>query len=191
MLLSSHSLSHQDSLPSWHATTILAVRRNGKVVIGADGQVSLGNTVVKGTACKLRRLSRGSILAGFAGSTADAFTLLERLENKLEKHGHQLVRSCVELTKDWRTDKYLRRLEAMMIVADEHHLLVLTGNGDVLEPEEPVAAIGSGGHFALASARALLACSSLDAEAIVRQSMTIAADLCVYTNHHLTVEHLP
>ncbi|MFN3890045.1 MAG: ATP-dependent protease subunit HslV [Beijerinckiaceae bacterium] len=177
--------------PGWHATTIIMVRKGGRVVIGGDGQVSLGSTVVKSSARKVRRLGRGDVIAGFAGSTADAFTLFERLEAKLEQYPQQLTRSCVELAKDWRTDRYLRRLEAMMLVADRQVGLVLTGSGDVLEPEATadgsVAAIGSGGNYALAAARALLP-MEMDAEAIVRRSMAIAADICVYTNANLVVE---
>ncbi len=172
-----------------HGTTILCVRRNGAVCVGGDGQVSLGQTVVKGDARKVRRLGEGSgVIAGFAGGTADAFTLMERLEAKLEQHRGQLTRAAVELAKDWRTDRYLRRLEAMMIVADKDVTLQLTGAGDVLEPTHGVAAIGSGGDYARAAARALMAETDLDAEAIVRKAMSIAADICVYTNESLTVE---
>jgi ATP-dependent HslUV protease subunit HslV len=173
----------------WHGTTILSVRKNGKVVIAGDGQVSLGQTVIKHSARKVRTLAGGKVLAGFAGATADAFTLLERLEKKLEQYPDQLLRACVELAKDWRTDRYLRRLEAMMIVADAAHTLVLTGNGDVLEPEGGVAGIGSGGAFALAAARALMDVKD-DPEAIARKAMKIAADICVYTNEQLVVETL-
>jgi ATP-dependent HslUV protease subunit HslV len=178
--------------PGWHGTTILAVRRNGRVVVAGDGQVSLGQTVIKGTARKVRRLSPGGhhVVAGFAGSTADAFTLLERLEAKLEASPGQLARAAVELAKDWRTDKYLQKLEAMLIVTDGDALLVVTGAGDVLEPEHDVAAIGSGGTYALAAARALME-TDLDAEAIARKAMAIAAEICVYTNGNLTVESLP
>lgn len=179
--------------PGWHATTIVMVRKGGKVVVGGDGQVSLGSTIVKAGARKVRRLGRGDVIAGFAGSTADAFTLFERLEAKLEQYPQQLTRACVELAKDWRTDRYLRRLEAMMLVADRQVGLVLTGSGDVLEPEASAdgsaAAIGSGGNFALAAARALLPIP-LDAEAIVRRSMAIAAEICVYTNANLVVESI-
>ena len=175
--------------PGWHGTTILSVRKDGKVVLAGDGQVSLGQTVIKHTARKVRRLADGKVLAGFAGATADAFTLLERLEAKLEQHPGQLVRACVELAKDWRTDRYLRRLEAMMIVADAASTLVLTGNGDVLEPEDGVAGIGSGGTYALAAARALMD-TDMDAEAIARRAMQIAADICVYTNDQLVIETL-
>ena len=178
-----------DKFPGWHGTTILAVRRRGEVVVAGDGQVSLGQTVIKGTARKVRRLSPGGhdVVAGFAGSTADAFTLLERLEKKLEAAPGQLARASVELAKDWRTDKYLRNLEAMLIVTDGKALFVITGAGDVLEPEHGVAAIGSGGNFALAAARGLMA-TELPAEDIARKAMAIAADICVYTNGNLTVE---
>eukprot|EP01042_Synura_sphagnicola_P013805 gene13805-17492_t len=172
-----------------HATTILMVRKGGRVVIGGDGQVSLGQTIMKGNARKVRRLAKGAVIAGFAGATADAFTLFERLEAKLEQFPTQLLRACVELAKDWRTDKYLRNLEALMIVADAETLLVLTGNGDVLEPEDGVAAIGSGGTYALSAARALLDYEP-DAEIIARKAMKIAASICVYTNDHLTIEIL-
>ena len=175
--------------PGWHATTILMVRKGGRVVIGGDGQVSMGQTVVKANARKVRRLAKGDVIAGFAGATADAFTLFERLEAKLEQYPGQLARACVELAKDWRTDRYLRRLEAMLIVADASTILTVTGVGDVLEPESGVAAIGSGGNYALAAARALID-TDLDAEAIVRKAMGIAADICVYTNRELTVEAL-
>ena len=174
---------------SWHGTTILSVRKDGKVVIAGDGQVSVGPTVMKANARKVRPLSDGSILAGFAGATADAFTLLERLESKLESHPGQLTRACVELAKDWRTDRYLRRLEAMMAVVDKDTSLVLTGNGDVLEPEDGMIGIGSGGTFALAAARALFD-TGLDAEAIARKAMKIAAGICIYTNENIIVEIL-
>ncbi|MXN66800.1 ATP-dependent protease subunit HslV [Stappia sp. GBMRC 2046] len=174
---------------SWHGTTILTVRKGGKVVVAGDGQVSLGETVIKNTARKVRPLAKGEVIGGFAGATADAFTLFERLEAKLEQYPGQLMRACVELAKDWRTDRYLRRLEAMMIVADETTSLVLTGNGDVLEPEGGVIGIGSGGNFALAAARALVD-TDLDAEQIARKAMAIAADICVFTNDQLTVETL-
>jgi ATP-dependent HslUV protease subunit HslV len=180
-------MSHS-STPTWHGTTILSVRKNGKVVIAADGQVSFGNTVIKSSAKKLRSLADGTICAGFAGSTADAFTLFERLEKKLEKHAGQLTRACVELAKDWRSDRYLRKLEAMMIVADKNVTLVLTGTGDVLEPEDGVIAIGSGGNYALSAAKALIDIKSLDAVQIAKKAMTIAADICVFTNHNLTME---
>jgi ATP-dependent HslUV protease subunit HslV len=178
-----------DTFPGWHGTTIIGVRKGGRVVVAGDGQVSLGQTVIKGTARKVRRLSPGGhdIVAGFAGSTADAFTLLERLEKKLEASPGQLARSCVDLAKDWRMDKYLRNLEAMLIVTDGKDLFVLTGAGDVLEPENDIAAIGSGGNFALAAARGLME-ADLDAEAVARKAMAIAADICVYTNGNLTVE---
>ncbi|HEY4924066.1 MAG TPA: ATP-dependent protease subunit HslV [Roseiarcus sp.] len=179
--------------PGWHATTILMVRKGGKTVIGGDGQVSLGQTIVKGNARKVRRLAKGDVIAGFAGATADAFTLFERLEAKLEQYQGQLARACVELAKDWRTDRYLRRLEAMMLVADKSAGFILTGTGDVLEPEGDengsVMGIGSGGNYALAAARALLA-TDLDAETIVRRSMHIAAEICVYTNNNLVIESL-
>src|SRR5215213_4790619 len=175
--------------PGWHATTILSVRKGGEVVMAGDGQVSMGQTIVKGNAKKVRRLGNGQIIGGFAGATADAFTLFERLEAKLERHPGQLTRACVELAKDWRTDRYLRRLEAMMAVADKSVSLVLTGTGDVLEPEAGVMGIGSGGNYALAAARAL-ADTEMTAEAIVRRSLDIAADICVYTNRSVTLETL-
>ncbi len=175
----------------WHGTTILCVRRDGQVAMAGDGQVTLGQTVIKGNARKVRRIGpSGTILSGFAGATADAFTLLERLEAKLERYPNQLERACVELAKDWRTDRYLRRLEAMMAVADGTRAFTLTGNGDVLEPEDGVIAIGSGGNYALAAARALLTVDGLDAEAVAVRAMRIAADICVYTNHSLIVETL-
>ena len=173
----------------WHGTTILSVRKGGIVAIGGDGQVSIGQTVVKANARKVRRLGKGEVIAGFAGATADAFTLFERLEGKLEQYPGQLTRAAVELAKDWRTDRYLRRLEAMMLVADRDVSLVLTGTGDVLEPEAGVMGIGSGGNYALAAARALLD-SELDAETIVSRAMAIAADICVYTNRNVTIETL-
>jgi ATP-dependent HslUV protease subunit HslV len=173
-----------------HGTTILAVRKNGKVVIAGDGQVSLGNTVMKGDAKKVRRLGDGSVIGGFAGATADAFTLFERLEAKLERFPGQLKRAAVELAKDWRTDRYLRRLEAMMIVADREVTLVLTGTGDVLEPEHNVTAIGSGGNYALSAARALVDIDGLSADDVAKKAMAIAADICVYTNNNLTIETL-
>ena len=175
---------------TWYGTTIVSVRKGGKVVIAGDGQVTLGATVIKHTAKKVRPLGKGDVIAGFAGATADAFTLFERLETKLEQYPGQLMRACVELAKDWRTDRYLRRLEAMMIVADASVTLVLTGTGDVLEPEGGIAGIGSGGTYALAAARAL-ADSDLDAEAIARKAMKIAADICIYTNENVVVESLP
>jgi ATP-dependent HslUV protease subunit HslV len=173
----------------WHGTTILSVRKNGRVVIAGDGQVSQGPTVMKPNARKVRPLGDGSVIAGFAGATADAFTLFERLEAKLERHQGQLLRAAVELAKDWRTDKFLRNLEAMLIVADKEVTLVVTGNGDVLEPEGGIAAIGSGGNFALAAARALDEYEQ-DAETVCRKAMKIAGELCVYTNDRLTVESL-
>ncbi len=175
---------------TWHGTTILAVRKNGRVVIAGDGQVSLGNTIVKSNARKVRRLADGAVIAGFAGATADALTLFERLEGKLEQYPKQLPRACVELAKDWRTDRYLRRLEAMMAVADKNVSLVLTGTGDVLEPEDGLIGIGSGGNFALAAARALVDREDMDAEAIARRSMEIAAQICVFTNRNIIVESL-
>src|SRR5450631_2013060 len=177
------------SLDVWHGTTILTVRKGGTVAIGGDGQVSIGQTIVKANAKKVRRLTKGDVIGGFAGATADAFTLFERLEAKLEQYPGQLMRAAVELAKDWRTDRYLRRLEAMMIVADARISLVLTGTGDVLEPENGVMGIGSGGNYALSAARALVD-TDMEAEAIVRKAMTIAADICVYTNHSVTVETL-
>ena len=176
-------------LPKWHGTTIVSVRKGGKVVIAGDGQVSMGQTVMKPNAKKVRPLGDGKVIAGFAGATADAFTLFERLERKLEQFNGQLMRSDVELAKDWRTDKYLRNLEAMMIVADKDVTLILTGNGDVLEPVDGIAAIGSGGNFALAAARALKEYEE-DAERLARKAMAVAAEICVYTNDQLTVETL-
>jgi ATP-dependent HslUV protease subunit HslV len=173
----------------WHGTTILAVRKNGVVVLAGDGQVSLQHTIIKPNARKVRRLGDGSVIGGFAGATADAFTLFERLERKLEQHHGQLMRAAVELAKDWRTDKYLRNLEAMMIVADKEVTLILTGNGDVLEPPAGVAAIGSGGNFALSAATALFDYEE-DAEVIARKAMKIAAEVCVYTNDTLSIEKL-
>ena len=175
---------------TWHGTTILSGRKNGEVVVGGDGQVTFGNTVIKGRANKVRRLSSGSVIAGFAGATADAFTLFERLEAKLEQHPQQLTRACVELAKDWRTDRYLRRLEAMMAVADADHSLILSGNGDVLEPEDGLIGIGSGGPFALSAARALITENSVSAEQIAHRSMKIAADMCIYTNENITIEKI-
>ncbi|MEP2892157.1 ATP-dependent protease subunit HslV [Tateyamaria sp.] len=179
----------KSDFPGWHGTTIVGVKKDGEVVIAGDGQVSLGQTVIKGTARKVRRLSPGGfdVVAGFAGSTADAFTLLERLETKLEATPGQLARASVELAKDWRTDKYLQKLEAMLIVTDGKDLLVITGAGDVLEPEHNVAAIGSGGNYALAAARGMMD-SDRNAEAVARDAMAIASDICVYTNGNLTVE---
>ncbi len=173
----------------WHGTTILSIRRGGSVVIAGDGQVTLGQTVIKSNAKKVRPLGDGSVIAGFAGATADAFTLFERLEEKLERHPGQLVRAAVELAKDWRTDRYLRRLEAMMAVADATNSLVLTGTGDVLEPEDGIIAIGSGGNFALAAARALMD-QDLTARQIAEKAMGVAAEICVYTNTNLTIEEL-
>ena len=174
----------------WHGTTILAVRKGGQVVVAGDGQVSLGQTVLKSNARKVRRLGDGSVIGGFAGATADALTLFERLEAKLEQHRGQLARACVELAKDWRTDRYLRRLEAMMAVADKHASLILSGTGDVLEPEDDIIGIGSGGGYALAAARALIGIDGLDAETIARRAMAIAASICVYTNEKITLEKL-
>ncbi|WP_341915702.1 ATP-dependent protease subunit HslV [Ferrovibrio terrae] len=171
-------------------TTIIAVRKGNQIVLAGDGQVSLGQTVIKSNARKVRRLGDGSVVAGFAGATADAFTLFERLEGKLERYPGQLARACVELAKDWRTDRYLRRLEAMMAVADKSVSLVLTGTGDVLEPEDGLIGIGSGGNYALAAARALIDRDDMDAEAIARKSLTIAADICVYTNRNIIIEKL-
>ncbi|WP_349363265.1 MAG: ATP-dependent protease subunit HslV [Roseitalea porphyridii] len=184
-------MSEQNGLPSMHATTIVTVRKNGKVVIAGDGQVTMGQaTVMKGNARKVRRIGKNKeVIAGFAGATADAFTLLERLEKKLEQYPNQLMRACVELAKDWRTDKYLRNLEALMLVANKEVTLCVTGNGDVLEPEQGIMAIGSGGNYALAAARAL-ADSDLDAETIARKAMAIAAEICVYTNDQVVMEQL-
>ena len=180
---------HTSNFPHWHGTTILTVRKGNRVVIAGDGQVSLGQTIIKGNARKVRSLGKGNVISGFAGATADAFTLLERLEAKLEQYPEQLMRACVDLAKDWRTDRYLRRLEAMMIVADRSKTLVLTGTGDVLEPEMNVMGIGSGGNYALAAARALYE-TDMDAETVVRKAMAIAADICVYTNGNLIIESL-
>lgn len=181
----------EQEFPGWHGTTIIGVRKGGRVVVAGDGQVSLGQTVIKGTARKVRRLTPGgsNVVVGFAGSTADAFTLLERLETKLEATPGQLKRAAVELAKDWRTDKMLQKLEAMLIVTDGTDLLVVTGAGDVLEPEHDVAAIGSGGNYALAAARALME-TDMDAETVARRAMQIAADICVYTNGNVTVESI-
>lgn len=176
--------------PVWHGTTILAVRKGGQVVVGGDGQVSLGDTIIKGNARKVRRIGDGKVVAGFAGATADAFTLFERLEAKLEQYPNQLTRACVEMAKDWRTDRYLRRLEAMMAVADKDVSLVLTGTGDVLEPEDGLIGIGSGGNYALSAARALVDRDDMDAEAIVRRSLEVASEICVYTNTQITIEAL-
>jgi ATP-dependent HslUV protease subunit HslV len=186
--MSNHSQSH--GMIPWHGTTIIGVSKNGKTVIAGDGQVSMGNTVMKPNARKVRRIGEGGkVIAGFAGATADAFTLFERLEKKLEQHRGQLMRAAVELAKDWRTDKYLRNLEALMIVADAEVMLILTGNGDVLEPEGGIAAIGSGGNYALSAAKALDDYEQ-DAEKIARRAMAVAADLCVYTNDRVTVESI-
>lgn len=174
----------------WYGTTIVSIRRNGKVVIAGDGQVTLGTQVIKAQARKVRRLAGGNVIAGFAGATADAFALFERLEAKLEQYPSQLARACVEMAKDWRTDRYLRRLEAMMLVADKNVSLVLTGTGDVLEPEDGIMAIGSGGGFALAAARALAEVDTLDAEHIAKRSIEIAGDICIYTNKNIIVESL-
>ncbi|MDP4909719.1 MAG: ATP-dependent protease subunit HslV [Burkholderiaceae bacterium] len=177
-------------MEQFHGTTIVCVRRGNRVALGGDGQVTLGNIIIKGTARKIRRLYHDKILAGFAGATADAFTLQERFEGKLEKHQGNLMRAAVELTRDWRTDRVLRRLEAMLIVADREHTLVLTGNGDVLEPENGLAAIGSGGAYAQSAAMALLRHTELAPEVIVKQSLDIAGDLCIYTNHQHLIETL-
>jgi len=174
----------------WRGTTILSVRKGGKVVIAGDGQVSIGQTVIKSNAKKVRRLGDGSVIGGFAGATADAFTLFERLEAKLEQHPGQLTRACVELAKDWRTDRYLRRLEAMMAVADARSSLILSGNGDVLEPEDGLIGIGSGGPYALAAARALIDRTDMNAEEIARRAMAIAAQICIYTNDNIVIESL-
>lgn len=173
-----------------YGTTILSVRKGNEVVIVGDGQVTLGNSVMKGTAKKIKELSNGKILTGFAGSTADAFALFERLEQKLERHPDNLTRACLELAKDWRTDKYLRHLEAMMIVVDKNITLIISGNGDVLEPEGGIAAIGSGGNYALSAAKALYDIDGLDAETICKKAMKIAGDLCIYTNHNLTIKKI-
>ena len=177
-------------MEQYRGTTILSVRRNGRVVIGGDGQVSLGNTVMKGNARKVRRLYRDKVIAGFAGGTADAFTLFERFEAKLEQHRGQLVRAAVELAKDWRTDRALRRLEALLAVADANASLIITGNGDVIEPEDDLIAIGSGGPFAQSAAKALLETTDLGARDIVEKGLAIAADICIYTNHNRTIEEL-
>ncbi len=181
----------EQSAQQWHGTTILSVRKGDKVVVAGDGQVSFGNTVMKSNARKVRRLGKDNVIAGFAGATADAFTLFERLEAKLETYPNQLTRACVELAKDWRTDRYLRRLEAMMAVADASTSLVLTGTGDVLEPEDGLIGIGSGGSYALAAARALFDIDGLEAEAIAAKAMGIAADICIYTNENIVIESLP
>ena len=181
---------HPNDSTFWHATTILCVRKGSMVVVAGDGQVSMGDTVIKANARKIRRLGDGRIIAGFAGSTADAFTLFERLEAKLERHPGQLTRACVELAKDWRTDRYLRRLEALMAVADGSASLLVSGTGDVLEPDDGLIGIGSGGNYALAAARALIDSDDLDAEAVARKAMAIAADICVYTNDSVSLEKL-
>ena len=181
-------MSEQNN-PSWHGTTIISVRKDNQVVIAGDGQVSLGNTVIKGSAQKVRRIGDGSVIAGFAGATADAFTLFERLESKLEKHPNQLTRAAVELAKEWRTDKYLRRLEALLTVADADVSLLITGQGDVLEPENNITGIGSGGNYALSAARALID-TDLSAEEIAKKSIQIAADICVFTNSNITIEKI-
>ncbi len=183
-------MSAEPSTTSWHATTILSVRKNGSVVIAGDGQVSLGDTIIKSNARKVRRLAGDHVITGFAGATADAFTLFERLEGKLDQYPGQLMRACVELAKDWRTDRYLRRLEAMMAVADKDVSLILTGNGDVLEPADGLIGIGSGGNYALSAARALIDQESLSAEDIARRAMAVAAEICVYTNTNVVVEKL-
>ncbi|MEW5684054.1 MAG: ATP-dependent protease subunit HslV [Pseudomonadota bacterium] len=183
-------MSNTSTFPDWHGTTIIGVRKDGRTVVAGDGQVSMGQTVVKGAAKKVRKLAGGRVIAGFAGSTADAFTLIERLEAKLEQYPEQLARACVDLAKDWRTDRYLRKLEAMLIVASKDEMFTVTGVGDVLEPEHGVAAIGSGGNYALAAARALIDIDGLDAEQVARKAMGIAAEICVYTNGSLTVEVL-
>lgn len=177
-------------MQQYHGTTILSVRRNNKVVIGGDGQVSLGDTVMKGNARKVRRLYDDKVIAGFAGGTADAFTLFEYFESKLQKHSGNLVRSAVELAKDWRTDRTLRRLEALLAVADKESSLIISGNGDVIEPEQGIMAIGSGGNYALSAARALYNNTEMDARTITEQSLNIAADICIYTNHNLLIEEL-
>jgi ATP-dependent HslUV protease subunit HslV len=182
-------MTSTDTATTWHGTTILTVRKGGKVVIAGDGQVSLGQTIIKSNARKVRTLGKGDVIGGFAGATADAFTLFERLEAKLEQYPGQLTRACVELAKDWRTDRFLRRLEAMMLVADRERSLVLTGTGDVLEPERDLMGIGSGGNYALAAARALID-TDMTAEAIARKAMAIAAEICVYTNASLVIESL-
>lgn len=177
-------------MDQYRGTTVLSVRRGNKVVIGADGQVTLGNTVMKGNARKLRRLYHGKVIAGFAGGTADAFTLFEYFESKLEKHSGHLVRAAVEMAKDWRTDRSLRRLEALLAVANEEASLIISGNGDVIEPEEGLIAIGSGGAFAQSAARALLENTELSAEEIVKKALNIAGDICIYTNHNILIEEL-
>ena len=177
-------------MEQFHATTVLCVRKDGKLAMGGDGQVTLGNTVMKGTAVKIRRLADGEVLAGFAGAVADAFALFERFEAKLKEHNRNLLRAAVELSKDWRTDKYLRQLNAMLAVADREKSLLLSGTGEIIEPDDGILAIGSGGPFALAAARALTRHSELDAEGVVREALTIAADICIYTNTNITVQTL-
>jgi ATP-dependent HslUV protease subunit HslV len=188
--MSEHSDDSRSRSPGWHATTILSVRKAGQVVMAGDGQVSMGQTIVKGNAKKVRRLGGGAIIGGFAGATADAFTLFERLEAKLERYPGQLMRACIELAKDWRTERFLRRLEALMLVADKDVSLMVSGSGDVLEPEDGLLAIGSGGNYALSAARALVDIDGIDAETIARKAMGIAADICVYTNRNLVIEKL-
>ena len=183
-------MTRSDDALAWHGTTILCLRKGGEVVVAGDGQVTMGQTVVKSNARKVRRLAGGAVIAGFAGSTADAFALFERLEGKLEQYSGQLTRACVELAKDWRTDRYLRRLEAMMAVADKEVSLILSGTGDVLEPEDGIIGIGSGGGYALAAARALIEIDGLDAETIARRALAIAGQICVYTNDKIIVEKL-
>jgi len=183
-------MADQSNAPVLHGTTILSVRKNGRVVVAGDGQVTFGQTVLKSNAKKVRRLAKGEVIAGFAGATADAFALFERLEAKLEQHPGQLARACVELAKDWRTDRYLRRLEAMMAVADKQVSLIVSGTGDVVEPEDAIIGIGSGGAYALAAARALADIEGMDAEAVVRKAMGIAAGICIYTNNSITLESL-
>ena len=185
-----NNVNANNAIPVFHGTTILSVRKDNEVVVAGDGQVSLGNSVVKSSAKKVRFLADGNVIVGFAGATADAFTLFERLEAKLEQYPDQLTRACVELAKDWRTDRYLRRLEAMMAVVDRQISLILSGTGDVLEPDDGIIAIGSGGNYALSAARALATIEGLNAETITRRSMQIAADVCIYTNNHITLESL-
>ena len=182
--------SYESIFSQWHATTILCVRKKDQVVVAGDGQVTMGDTVIKSNAQKVRRLAGGEVITGFAGATADAFTLFERLEAKLEQFPGQLTRSCVELAKDWRTDRYLRRLEALMAVADKDVSLIVSGNGDVLEPEDGLIGIGSGGNYALSAARAIIDREDLDCEAIAKKSMEIAAGICVYTNNNIVIEKL-
>jgi ATP-dependent HslUV protease, peptidase subunit HslV len=183
-------MSKDSEFPGWHGTTIVSVRKGNKVVIAGDGQVSVGNTVMKHNARKVRRLSGGKVIGGFAGATADAFTLFERLESKLEQYPEQLMRAAIELAKDWRTDRSLRRLEALLCVADNKTSFIISGNGDVIEPEDDIMAIGSGGSFAQSAARALLQNTELDAHTIVEKALNIAADICIYTNRNLTIEEL-